>query len=114
MLSRGFRLRKATDFSRTYKLGKSYNNPALYIKAIESKASVTRIAVVVPKKVSKKAVDRNRDRRRIYEICRSEWDQIKPGYNIIITGKISLETLKPAELKNIIFQGFKYLGIQKG
>lgn len=111
MLSRGFRLSKATDFAKTYKFGKSYNHRALYIKALSTKAPVTRVAVVVPKKVSKRAVDRNRDRRRIYEICRTNWLQIQPGYTIIITGKKSLESITPNDLTEIIVTGLKNLSV---
>ncbi len=111
MIARGFRLRKATDFSKTYKFGYSYNNSSLYIKALPSKSPVSRFAVVVPKKVSKKAVERNRSRRRIYEIIRLNLIRIHPGYTIIITVKTNLEYLSPQQLETILLDGFKSLKI---
>lgn len=111
MIARGFRLRKATDFSKTYKFGKSYNHTQLYIKALHTQLPSTHLAVVVPKKVSKRAVVRNKARRRIYEICRQNWSQIIPGYTIIITAKTDLTSMKPAELNSVILEGLKQLKV---
>ena len=111
MISRGFRLRKATDFSKTYKFGKSYNNPGFYIKTLSGQGGVSRFAVVVPKKVSKRAVDRNRARRRIYEIIRLNLPKISPGYTIIITVKSDLEATPPKSLESDLLQGLRKLQI---
>ncbi|MBA3679162.1 ribonuclease P protein component [Candidatus Saccharibacteria bacterium] len=111
MIASGFRLRKATDFSRTYKYGTSYNHQSFYIKALQSKVSKTRLAVVVPKKVSKKAVVRNRARRRVYEICRLNWKQFQPGYTIIITAKTDLSEVPTQELETNIVRGLKNLKV---
>jgi len=113
MIARSFRLSKATDFAKTYKFGKSFNSPDLYIKALKSHVPSTRLAVVVPKKVSKKAVDRNRDRRRVYEICRIKWTSIEPGYTIIITAKKSLESQSDTELTKLVIGGLKNLKVFK-
>lgn len=111
MIARGFRLRKATDFTKTYRFGKSYNHPTLFIKALEIKLPSTRIAVVVPKKISKRAVVRNRARRRVYEICRLNLSKIRPGYTIIITAKSDFTSLSPSELTKIVIGGLKQLKI---
>jgi len=113
MIARSFRLSKATDFAKTYKFGKSFNSPELYIKALSSHVVTTRVAVVVPKKVSKHAVDRNRDRRRVYEICRTNWSSMEPGYTIIITGKKSLESLNDTQLTSLVTNGLKNLKVMK-
>lgn len=109
MLARGFRLSKATDFTRTYKYGKSYNHSNFYIKALVVQTPSSRFAVVVPKKISKRAVDRNRTRRRIYEIIRVNYAQIKPGYTIIITAKANIASLSPKQLEGAIIGGLKKL-----
>lgn len=43
-----------------------------------------RVAVVVSKKVAKSAVVRNRIRRRVFEIIRKNFDEVKPGLEVII------------------------------
>ena len=45
------------------------------------------IAAIVPVKLSKKAVYRNRTRRLIYESIRQNISEIKPGFEIIIMAK---------------------------
>lgn len=44
-----------------------------------------RLAVVVSKKVTKKAPQRNRIRRRLYEAVRAQWQTIEPGYDLAIS-----------------------------
>lgn len=111
MLARGFRLSKATDFTRTYKYGKSYNHTDFYIKALAVQAPNSRFAVVAPKKISKRAVDRNRIRRRLYEIIRVNFGKIKPGYTIIVTAKTDISTLNPKQLESAIISGLKKLSV---
>ena len=43
----------------------------------------TRVAVVVSKKVSKYAVDRNRIRRRVYEVLRKNFELVPGGRDYI-------------------------------
>lgn len=111
MIASGFRLKKATDFSRTYKFGKSYNHPEFYIKALQVKSPVSRFSVVVPKKVSKSAVVRNRARRRVYEIIRINITKMSTGYTIIVTAKSNLESLNPKQLDSALISGFTKLNI---
>lgn len=44
-----------------------------------------RLAVVVAKKVSKKAPIRNTIRRRVYEAVRAQWPLIVPAHDMVIT-----------------------------
>ncbi len=57
---------------------------------VKNDRDVSRFAVVVGTKVSKKAVDRNRIRRQYREIIRSMMGAIKPGFDVILL------TAKPA------------------
>lgn len=107
MITKELRLKKATDFSKTYKFGKSYNHPELYIKSLKNGYKISRFAVVIPKKVTKLAVKRNRARRRVYEILRTNQPNIVGGYNIIITLKSDLSSLTPKQLTDILLQGIK-------
>lgn len=45
----------------------------------------SRVTVIVSKKTAKAAARRNRIRRRVYEIIRSEWDMLKHPYDLSIT-----------------------------
>ena len=102
MLARVHRLRAAADFNKTYKFGRSTNADTLYIKAYQSHYVSSRVAVVASKKVSKRAVVRNRCKRRVVELVRKNWSGIKPGYNIIITIKSDISKTPAAEVETVV------------
>lgn len=66
MLPLEHRLRKQKDFDRVYKRGRVYRTRLFMMRADKPGTEVARFAVVVSNKVSKKAVDRNRVRRRAH------------------------------------------------
>ncbi len=113
MITRTLRLKKATDFSKTYKFGKSYNHTELYIKSLKNGYQTSKFAVVIPKKVTKSAVKRNRARRRVYEILRINQPNMVGGYNIIITLKSDLANIIPKQLSTTVLQGLKKLEVIK-
>lgn len=99
MLARENRLRSAADIARVYKRG-AYGGSggALSVKAVVSGRPVTRVVVVVAKKISKRAVVRNRIRRRLVEQLRQRWATVKPGYDIVVSVHADLSQLPPLEL----------------
>lgn len=96
MLAKKQRLTKE-EFDRFFSLGKRYHHPLFTL--IHSSGNEFHGAVVVGKKVFKKAVDRNRLRRRLYNILyrRQQEDGLK-GVYIVLTkpesGKVSFSELK--------------------
>ncbi len=85
MLPQENRLRKNHEILRVYRKGSYGGGGPLSVKAAPSRLPVTRAAIVVPKKVDKRAVVRNRNRRRIVEILRAELLQLPVGYDLVIT-----------------------------
>ena len=69
----------------------------------ENKKKFTRVAVVVSKKVEKSAVNRNRIRRRIYEIIRRNIDLIPKNkdYIFVVFSK-DIKKMKYSELEKTI------------
>lgn len=68
MLKKIHRINKTRELQRVYRTGKTVHTPALVIKFLP--AEKFRTAFVVSKKVSKKAVDRNRIKRAVREEIR--------------------------------------------
>jgi len=66
MLPKSRRLRLNRDFERVFSLGKSLTGRFLKIKFLKEGNSPACFAVVVSNKVSKRAVVRNRIRRRLW------------------------------------------------
>lgn len=99
MLARSFRLRKSADFNRVYKQGSYSGGKNIYLRTRQTNLPTSRAAVVVSKKISKRAVVRNRIRRRLSEILRLEWVKISPGFDIIVLVKSDVSEVSPSALK---------------
>ncbi len=84
MLSRLNRLTQNKDFQRIYDHGKTHRSPYLMIKVLENELSINRLGIVVNKKVSKKAVVRNKVKRQIRHLLSGKLFQLKSGYDIIV------------------------------
>lgn len=85
MLARRYRLRSSRDISRVFRRGQYAVHGPFFIKSCPNYLSDTRIVIVVSKKVSKKAVVRNRIRRQVSGYFEGIWKTVMPGYDIVIT-----------------------------
>jgi len=85
MLAASNRLRKAYDITRVYRRGRYGGSGLLSVKVLATGRPESRATVVVAKKISKRAVVRNRIRRRLAGILRDEWQTVRPGYDIVVT-----------------------------
>jgi len=84
MLPKINRLKKDKDFEKTFKRGQGFKQGFLYIKIVKNNLDTSRFAFVVSKKFSKKAVIRNKTRRRLSEIVKTKLLEVKKGMDIII------------------------------
>ncbi len=107
MLAKQQRL-KRDDFSKHFKLGKRFNSP--YATLVVSDSVTFHGAVVVSKKVSKKAVSRNALRRRAYAQLYKNARQVDKGVYILIL-KPEISSLSRASqhetLAKLIEEGLK-------
>jgi ribonuclease P protein component len=106
-------LRKKIDFSKTYRNGQQVRNTDYTVKALATNTTVLKLAIVVPKKVSKKAVVRNRARRRVREIIRKNIHLAEPNYFVIVNIYTDLTNLTPEQLEESIIKSFQKLKIFK-
>ena len=66
--------------------GKTYRFKSMSVRVAKNpRREVSRAAVVISKKVIKASPKRNQVRRRVYEVLRLHWDQILPGYDVLIS-----------------------------
>lgn len=87
MLSKKYRVKKFKEFNELFDKGDFKSASSFYIKYTKNEENYTKISVVVPKKVAKLAVTRNRIKRQLSEIIRLKYKELKPGYNIILICK---------------------------
>lgn len=111
MLKRLFRLTEDKDFQTVYRRGR-YNATALFsVNALPNKFGRTKIGIVVNKKVSKKAVERNAVKRQVREIVRDLLPGIQKGQNIVITVRLAALRADYKIMEKDIITSFKKLGL---
>lgn len=84
MLPKKFRLTKTKEIENLFKKGKSSFDKILGVKTLATENKISRFVIVVSTKVSKKAVMRNKIKRRLHEIIRLNLLKIKPGFDFFI------------------------------
>jgi ribonuclease P protein component len=70
MLEQKNRIKKKKEIEEIFKKGQSFKQDFLILKTLKNNLTFSRFCFVVPKKVSKKAVDRNKIKRRIRQAVR--------------------------------------------
>lgn len=86
MLAKPYRFHGYASLKFVYSKGKQVRLQQLSLKYHPNQRRAdSRCAVVVSKKVAKKAPTRNRIRRRVYEVLRRRWSLIASPHDIIIT-----------------------------
>jgi len=84
MLPRKNRLKNKKDFNRIYQSGNFYQNKFIALKFSKNDLSESRIGIVVGTKISKKAVERNRVKRRIRASILGFISHLISGYDVVI------------------------------
>lgn len=86
MLPKAQRLRSSRDFQRVYKRGRSYAHPLLVLYVFPTAGADLRIGFSISKKLGG-AVDRNRIKRRLREICRARLAACRPGFDAVFVAR---------------------------
>lgn len=95
------RISKTRELQKVFRFGKAVHASSLVIKFVQIPGlSVSRLAFVVSKKVSKRAVVRNRIRRVLREELRTQLLPKLPIADYVIIVKPTAATYKTAELRN--------------
>jgi len=109
MLSQRFRFHGHGSLNYLYRNGRTLRTPEITVRYLENPHRVhSRYTVIISKKVLKRAVARNRLRRRIYEIIRKEKIHTTPGFDVALSVfKGDLLEIPHEELKQKILSAFK-------
>ncbi len=84
MLKRKHKLKKKNDFKELFDQGRSYYGDFLKIKTKANNLGFNRFAFVVGLKISKKAVWRNKIKKRLEEIVFDEKEKLKCCFDIVV------------------------------
>jgi len=83
VLNKVYRLKKR-EVEKLFKKGRTYRGKILILKIKRNKLPFSRWSFIVPLRVSKRAIERNRLRRRLTEVFREKIKIVKPGFDGII------------------------------
>lgn len=81
------RLRSRHDIKRIFQRGRRVSGVYFTVHYLANNQKDNRWAVVVGKKVSKRAVRRNRLRRRLNSLLKASQDRLKPGHDLVVVVK---------------------------
>ena len=84
MLPQVNRLKKEKDFEKLFKNGKSFKNNFLVLKIAQNNLKESRFGFIISKKVSKKAILRNKIKRRLRSIIWQNIRDIKKGMDVAL------------------------------
>jgi len=98
MLPKLNRIKKKKDFETIFKNSKSFKTNLFIFRITENSLGLNRFGFVISHKISKKAVTRNKIRRRLTEIIKSETKNIKTGTDLVI---ITLPNIKNKDFPEI-------------
>ncbi len=92
MLPEENRLKKDRDFEKVFKEGKGFKEDFLFLKIKKNNLKISRFGFVVSQKISKKAIIRNKIKRRLSELVKFKLKEVKKGIDVLIIAIPGLET----------------------
>jgi ribonuclease P protein component len=92
------RLKKEKEIEEVFKKGKSIKEGFFFLKEVKNNLTDSRFCFSIPGNVTKKAVVRNRLKRRMREVVRENLPKIKKGLDIVV---IALPGSEKLDFKNI-------------
>ena len=104
MLPKEYRLVRDKDFAKVARYGQKAYSPELNLKWIKNNQSYSRWGIIVSLKVDKKAVVRNKIKRRLRAILRENIDFLVPGWDVIVIIKDQIKELDYPQIKNIFLE----------
>jgi len=111
MLPKENRLKKKKDFEKLFKDGMSFQEKFLALKINKNNLSNNRFGFIVSKKISKKAVVRNKIKRQFREIVRKEINNYRKGFDVAVIALPGVELKTFEEVSRALERAFKKIKI---
>ena len=107
------RLTKDKDFDNSFKNGRSAYDKIVGIKVVLNNKNDNRFGILISTKISKKAVDRNKIKRQIREIIKTELPLMKTGYDCVVITMPLILGKQYGEIKASVIGHFKKLNLYR-
>ena len=111
MLPKINRIKKKKDFETIFKNSKSFRNNLFILKVAKNSLGLNRFGFIVSQKVSKKATDRNKVRRRLTEAMGAECKKIKIGTDTILIALSGIEKKEFSVIKETVISALYNAGL---
>ncbi|MCX6720067.1 MAG: ribonuclease P protein component, partial [Candidatus Staskawiczbacteria bacterium] len=102
MLPKINRIKNKKDFEVIFRKGINFKNSLFILKFLKNDLGKNRFGFVVSQKVSKKAVIRNKVRRRLVEAVKKENEKIKIGTDLVFIALPGIEKKEFSEIKEAL------------
>ena len=102
MLKKEFRLRKQRDFENVFNKGFYFSGNFLLLKTVKNDLPISRFGFIISKKISKKAVERNRVKRLLRESVRLARKDIRTGFDAVFISKAGIVDKEFKEMNSIV------------
>lgn len=113
MLPKRYKLKKENDFKKVFQQGRFYQDELIRLKVLANQLKENRFGFVIGIKISKKATERNRLKRRLEELVRLNLGRLKPGFDTVIFPRPETLTKGYQQLEKILFNLFKKANLLK-
>lgn len=100
MLPNNLRLKKKAEFENIYKFGKFLYSKYLSVYYISNNFNYNRSAFSISKKISKKAILRNKIKRRLSSIFYNKQPKINPSFDFLFIARKGILDLDYKNLEN--------------
>lgn len=108
MLERVNRLILEKDFKEVFRKGKNKKTDFLVFKVLKNHLNQSRFGFAVSKKFFKKAVLRNRIKRKLRAAVLRKLEGLKKSCDVVIVALPGIENKKVSEIEEIIFKNLPY------
>lgn len=108
-----YRLRNNMEFKQVYEDGKNYWNRNLILYVKKNGLEYSRVGYSITKKIGNSVV-RNKVRRRMKEIYRLNFNQIKGGYDFIFIPKRNIVDISYEEMESAMIHIMKLAKVLEG
>lgn len=105
MLAKQYRLKERGDFRRIYQRGKSLACPYFIMYYKHSSGQISRIGLSASKKLGN-AVCRNRQRRRMSELCRHNMQLFSPHTDYVFIIRNAIKKADYTQLEKALYDLF--------
>ena len=107
MFAKKYRVTNIKDFNKIFRNGKSFYGDFFMVKVLKNDLELNRFAVVVSKKVSLKAVERNEIKRKLREVLKKNVDLFPENCDAIVYANKSILNKSSDEIEEKFRKCFK-------